>query len=219
MPVKSVGCQKGQLVLAKTDRGARVLLVLVPTMEGLHPTEAYFLLLVLKSLGSTTIKFVFEAASTNVKSALEEGDVAVVRDYLLKDYHPTPRVQCPGQSDFYSFNKLEKQFQDAAREALSETLGPKKSGHQNLTLISQIGPFLPSNGNLRFYKYAGIELYTTASMCVVGTAQRMGMLPLIIARVTNDEFRASKEPNASELAKVLLEGLNPVEEDLKKDIF
>ena len=218
MPVKSVGCQTGQIVIAKTKGGGRVLLVLVPTLEGLHPTESYFLLLVLKRLGSATIKFVVEAASTKFNESLEVGDVVVVSDYLLKDYHPSPCVQGPTQCEFYTYTQQEKEFQSAARKALSAALGPKRSAHENIMLLYQISPFFPSRANIKLYKEAGIDLFTPSSLCVTATAQRMGIVPLILARVRNEEFESEKEVFASEFARVLLDEINGPEQKIVHEL-
>mmetsp|Transcript_11122 Transcript_11122/g.12507 ORF Transcript_11122/g.12507 Transcript_11122/m.12507 type:complete len:454 (-) Transcript_11122:339-1700(-) len=72
-PLKSSAAVHSKIVFATTSQGKRVLLVLGSFIEGLLPSESFFLVHLLKGHGISMVKFIIEAATTNKKENLKEG--------------------------------------------------------------------------------------------------------------------------------------------------
>jgi hypothetical protein len=73
MPTKTSAAKHSKIIFATNNLGKRVMLILNSFLEGLVPTEAWFLVNVLKQFEISMIKFIIEAAITGRRENLNPG--------------------------------------------------------------------------------------------------------------------------------------------------
>jgi len=124
MPTKTASAKHSKLVFATTSNGNRVILVMNSFLEGLIPTEAYFLVHLLKALGVSMIKFIIEAATTKRRENLNDGCFVVASDYINKSWFPPVN---PNPNYFYPYKSIQSHLQRKFKDTLCESLGKEVS--------------------------------------------------------------------------------------------
>lgn len=210
MPTKSSCASHSQIIMGTNKDGKRILMYVNSFLEGLHPTESYFLVRLSKNLGIKSVKFVVEASSTGRNEGLKEGQTVIVRDHVNKTYFPAVE---PTQIH-YPYRNLTHQLNTQYAGELKND-GSDYEGEQP-TLIGFDGPFLPTNMNVSMGKEFGIDLYTISNLSVIDQSATNDLIHTVFARVTGSDFKGSKEPD-TKLGKLLFETLLPAQ-DLKEKI-
>lgn len=205
LPTKTSSARHSKVIFATNSSGKRILIVVNSFLEGLVPSEAFFLVHVLKALEIKMIKFVIEAATTKRRDNLKDGCFVVASDYINKSYFPP----CdPNLNYFYPFKSIQRHLQIKFKEILCKHLGNEVSDFDDICFTLLDGPCFPTDANVDMYRYGNQDLITITNTAAIDCANTLGMLQMTFVTVRDQDFVMHENPNADKIAKVLFENFS-----------
>lgn len=205
MPTKTSSARHSKIIFATTSVGKRVMLILNNFLEGLVPTEAFFLVHLLKANEISMIKFIIEAATTGRRENLNDGCFVVASDYINKSWFPP----CdPNLNYFYPFKSIQRHLQKKFKGILCDNLGKEVSDFDDICFILQDGPCFPTNANVDMYRFANQDLVTITNTAAIDCANTLGLLQMTFVMVRDQDFVMHENSKGKEIAKVLFENFS-----------
>lgn len=201
MPVKTATAKESKITFGTSSTGKRFALVLNKHLEGLHNSESFFLVSLIKEANINFIKFVVEGATTGKNPNLTPGKLAVVSDYLDNTYFPPVHLS----RNFYPYRNLNLKLNEELATELATAIGDDHKYEDPVTIAVQDGPSLPSQKNIEMYRSMGNELYTISNFSPVDHAASLGLIHQVFARVRDSNFEYVAGSNDGAFANLLTE--------------